>query len=249
MLAEILANPVAWPLWAVFLFAATMYPIGLLMPGCVCCGTSGCTECGVLTTGYVDPQNAHGRMCCTGTLANSITVRITNVGGATSQTVVRGAGSPYSKTTKTYDCSALAGDYVITKYRFATVPGTFSCGWSGGDSEILSQFIFATVASGAFPNWKGALQANFGYRLVTTRNQTCTGFPGVESCNVGTTSTGYQEEYLDDGAGSIPGTPTVAGGVNTVQNCAGVGAISIASATVYSSGVDTGCRVSVEIVA
>ena len=42
MLAEILANPVSWPLWAVLAFAATMYPLGLLMPGCVCCA-SGCT--------------------------------------------------------------------------------------------------------------------------------------------------------------------------------------------------------------
>jgi hypothetical protein len=42
MLAEILANPVAWPLWAVLAFAATMYPLGLLMPGCVCCGNE-CT--------------------------------------------------------------------------------------------------------------------------------------------------------------------------------------------------------------
>lgn len=246
MFSAIASDPTAIPLWITLLFAVAMYPLGLLLPGCACC-SSGCTECGVLATGYADPQVAGGRMCCTGTLADSITVRITNVGSATSQSIVRGAGSPYTKTTKTYDCAALAGDYVITKFRILSEFGNYSCGWSGGDSEILSLFQFAPVASGAFPNWKGALQANFGYRLVTTKNQTCTGFPGVESCNIGTTTTGYQELILDDGAGSLP-VPSVAGAVNSVQKCNPTGTITLASAVVWSAGIDTGCRVGVEII-
>ena len=44
MLAEILSNPVAWPLWAVLVFAATMYPLGFMMPGCACCGST-CIKC------------------------------------------------------------------------------------------------------------------------------------------------------------------------------------------------------------
>lgn len=118
MLAEIASDPTVLPLWATLLFAATMYPLGLLLPGCVCCGSTGCTTCGNPMLPYEEQDTGKGRMCCSGTLAENVTVRITHQGDASAS--LAEYGGPYydgsrTKTTRTIYCSSIDGDYVLTR--------------------------------------------------------------------------------------------------------------------------------------
>lgn len=248
MLSAIASDPTALPLWVVFLFAVAMYPLGILLPGCPCCG-SACTQCGVLATGYKDPQNANGRMCCTGTLAPSVTLRVTNVGPATGITVSRTGGTPYTKTTKTYDCTGYLGDYVLPSTRVLSPTAGYSCGWYVGDGTIGWRFYIFPAEAGAFPDYRLRLQANFGYRLVTSRIQSCSGYPDIESCNVGFTTTANQEMYVDETAIGSPGAAYVSGGTLSVQKCSPAGLLAFASLPVFVTGIDTQCRVKLEVVA
>jgi hypothetical protein len=199
MLAEILANPVAWPLWAVFLFAATMYPLGFMMPGCVCCAGGNCTTCGLTSAPYESQPSGWGRMCCTGTAAPSITLRLTRVSGATETTVTRDfpSAANYNKYTRTYSCSQLDGDYVLGLSNINS-SGTIQCRWNltSGSGSLYKSFSvapssgfgnFPPYTNPAFPDWYmfWALVASV---QLTTLTQRCSGFPGVESCSVGTTS-------------------------------------------------------------
>jgi hypothetical protein len=143
MIAEIISNPVAWPLWAVLVFAATMYPLGFMLPGCVCCGSTGCTTCGNASTPYEEQDSGQGRMCCSGTLASSVTVRITHQGAATGS-YAELLGPLYDgrriRTTRTVDCSSIDGDYVLTRYRpNGDYYNTNGCAWGyTGPSTINS---------------------------------------------------------------------------------------------------------------
>jgi hypothetical protein len=248
MLSAIASDPTVIPLWITLLFAASLYPLGLLLPGCQCC-QSGCAECGVLATGYADPQNAFGRMCCTGSRPAEVTVRITNSGPASSSVIERGTGGTYTKTTRTFQCSDIEGDYVIAAYRIAAISGQFACGWTGGDSNTQSLFDLYPESVGAFPGWRMRITANLGYQPVVRRVQTCSGFPpGPESCTVGTTTTVYEELHMDEtGAGANTGK--VIGSTQSSQQCNPAGLINKTGLTVWQVNVDTGCRMNLEIVA
>lgn len=242
MLAEILANPVAWPLWAVLAFAATMYPLGLLMPGCVCCG-SGCTECGFLPYGDAPPQNHFGRMCCNGTISASVTVRVTSVGPSLGTQVVRGFGfgSQYFKTTTTYPCTAKDGDYVLALIRtdFSNPGVQYFCRWETG-------LTIEPFTNGAWPNWRLRMSSSgWGQTwTVTTLTQQCTGHPGIESCNTGTTTTANVNCLLRTTAN---GTSFDTAGFS-IQKCNPAGVLISSSAALRTTSVDLGCRVSVELV-
>jgi hypothetical protein len=259
MLAEILANPVAWPLWAVLVFAASMYPLGFMLPGCVCCGPSGCTQCGTFAVGYAAGQSEWGAMCCDGTIATSVTLRITNVGPATSSDVVRGTGATYTKTTTAFSCSSLSGDYVLPLQRINS--GSYAmCSWKYINYSSCAAFADNSVApfpynpnggpdTASFPNYY--LSADSFGRVLSgsRRTQTCSGYPGIESCDIGSTdmSTDWFV-YLENRPYVIP----------SVQKCNPAGTVFSASTRVvvtgkcgYPSaiyGFDTGCTVSVELV-
>ena len=260
MLAEIAANPTSLPLWAVFLFAAAMYPLGLLLPGCPCCGTSGCTQCGTFAAGYASGQNEYGRMCCTGTVASSVTVRLTNVGTATSTYVVRGTTTPsYSRTTSTFSCSAIAGDYVLSLQRINA--GSYAnCSWAGSDFSSCAAYREASVAplpydpnntatTVSFPTYYLSLSTFIRTMNGSVRLQTCSGYPGVESCNIGTTvSSSVWNVWQTD-------RPFV---ILSDQRCNPAGTL-LASAQAFSTDTqcgsgttygpyDTGCRYQVELV-
>jgi len=178
-------DPVALPVWAVFLFALSLYPLGFLMPGCPCCGGGACTECGVLAWGYVAEQDGNGRMCCaSGTVAASVTLRITNVGPATAEMVFLGSGASYQKDTRRFPCSDVAGDYVFPLLKRGSAQNVL-CTW---EQFFPLYWVLAPAINGAFPNWK--LTANVQPQLPSTRRlQTCSMSGGVESCNIGSTST------------------------------------------------------------
>ena len=202
MLAEILANPVAWPLWGVFLFAATMFPLGFLLPGCVCCGGGNCTQCGSFLYPQGTSQNASGRMCCTGTIATSVTLRITNVGSATSSYIARGAGSTYTKITSTFACSTIDGDYVVPLSR-TMGSDSAACEWSLDTYETCQTQAAFTLTpytasidpssmSGtpqSYPTWFLTLTQIKKTISGTVRIQTCSGYPDFETCNIGSTRT------------------------------------------------------------
>jgi hypothetical protein len=261
MLAEILANPVAWPLWAVLVFAASMYPLGFMLPGCVCCA-SGCTQCGTFATGYAPGQDAGGRMCCTGTLASSVTVRYTNVGPSTSSYVERSsATSPYTKTTSTFSCDSMNADYVLNLGR--TNFGTFAgCEWAIEAGETCDTGDYRLISlrprlSDRYPPY--TTEAFPGYRLElisrTTlsgqfRTQTCSGHPGVETCNVG--STGPVQMWFVD-PDPIPSV------VLNEQKCNPSGVVitpsvylwtnqSCTTGSVLGATRNTGCLAKIEIV-
>lgn len=249
MLSAIASDPTAIPLWITLLFAVAMYPLGLLLPGCPCCGGGPCTQCGILATGYAAGQNADGRMCCNGTRPASITLRVTNVGGATSSTVDRAGGSPYTRYTRTFNCNAVAGDYVLTGVRAIAVPfSQYTCYWSASDGTTGRSMMLYAVAGAAFPDWYQRLKSVFGTSFpVTLRTQTCTGFPGPEACNIGTTSTVNQTMYLDQ-TGLYYDSSYITGGLLSAQACDPRGMTLLTSAPLYSNGADTGCRMKVEFV-
>lgn len=264
MLAEILANPVAWPLWAVLAFAVTMYPLGLLMPGCVCCGTSGCTQCGVFATGYAAGQDANGRMCCTGTIAPTITVRVTNVGPATSSFVTRTSLPPtssYSRRTAVFNCSQMNADYVLPLSRQNFGPNA-TCSWSieagvtcdTGDYRLMglgpsTQDPTPPNTTATFPNW-WLLTSLFVFTLRgSSTTQICTGHPGVESCNTGSSS-GFIPWFVSPEA-SI-------GVLISEQRCNPAGTVIGSSVPLWTnescqprqniSAFNTGCLARIEIV-
>jgi hypothetical protein len=258
MLAEILANPSAWPLWGVFLFAATMFPLGFLLPGCVCCGTSGCTQCGTFAVGYAAGQSEWGAMCCDGTVAASVTLRIANVGPATSSDVVRGSGATYTKTTAAFSCSSLSGDYVVPLQRINS--GSYAmCSWNYVNASSCA--AWADNAIGPFyydPNGGPGTTSFPSYYLSVYSfsrilsgfftTQTCSGHPGVESCGVGFTDSSTEWfVYLEDRPYVIP----------SVQKCNPAGTVFSTSTRVVVTGkclssssynFFTGCLVSVELV-
>ena len=248
MLAEILANPVAWPLCAVLAFAATMYPLGLLMPGCVCCGAGNCTQCGNIGNPYDASQNDFGRMCCNaGTKRSSITVRITNTGPASSTTYERfGSGASYSRATVTFNCTSVNGDYVFY--------GDCSYGVGYGANGYASR----PYSDGVFPGWRMwlymGLNAPYSYSFAT-----CTGYPGTESCGPPgrTINSGAPAYYWPD---SVAALGTTWYGIKSPrmeeQMCDLRGLIFGASVELHADVVisavanyDTGCRHKLEIVA
>ncbi|CAB4184441.1 hypothetical protein UFOVP1124_9 [uncultured Caudovirales phage] len=250
MLQAIIADPLALPLWLVFAFAASMFPLGLLLPGCACCGSLACTQCGIFPTGDAAGQDQYGRMCCNaGTIPSSVTYRVTNVGPASSVVVTRGTGSPYAKTTKTYPCSSLAGDYVVPIWRTpsAVVSDAMVCWW--GDSAALyvetyygylSPYSFAIPAlSGAWPGWKLRCRVAWNSISWTSRVQSCSGYPGAEGCTVGSTSTAANTLAVDVDLGPF-----------TAQRCSPAG-LSLGTLPVVEADYPflvTGCVVSVEFV-
>ena len=274
MLAEILANPVALPRWAVLAFAVTMYPIGLLMPGCVCCGSPGCTQCGYLYYGYQTGQLSDGRLCCTGTIASSVTLRLTNIGSATSNKVTRSSGSSYSKKTSSFACSSMAGDYVLPLVRqvYASTSTTPSatCQWTmdvtetctAGGSANVQPYIYYTdqqTPGGelGFPNYWLFLTQFIWKMAGTYRLQTCSGHPGIESCNIGQTWTSSSWKTMVDLG--PPGTPMLPKILLSEQKCNPAGivfdnsikplAADDCNVPVWLIGnVDTGCEFTVELV-
>jgi len=268
MLAEILANPVAWPLWAVLVFAASMYPLGFMLPGCVCCGSSGCTTCGIVATGYATGQNQYGRMCCDGTLASSITLRITSVGTSTGSSISRSIpeGGFYTKKTKTWSCSTLNGDYVLNANRY--VDNGHSCSWLTGYIADVSAglSVFPLIYGGqatpvidlAFPNWQLFSRTQFRNGFTrSVRTQTCSGYPGPESCNIGSTSSESTDGYVGDTplnySGPDGGGLVTTGPVFSIQKCDPSGTVISTTAKIYTdlvpgSFTDSGCTVKVELV-
>jgi hypothetical protein len=249
MLAEILANPVAWPLWAVLVFAASMYPLGFMLPGCVCCGGGNCTQCGLLYLPYGEGQNDFGRMCCNaGTKMSSITVRITNVGPATSTTYVRGtpSGGFYSRRNMVFNCASLAGDYVFFEN------GNCDYGVGYGATGYFSR----PYSDGDFPGWRMWLfkgdAVSYGISF-----QTCSGFPGVESCGTPTFSTTNTGEvyYWPDSVIALSETwYGIKSARMTEQMCDLRGlvfgeSVELRASTVYGAQYDTGCRHKLEVVA
>ena len=251
MLAEIASNPAAWPLWGVLVFAALMYPLGLLLPGCVCCGAGDCTQCGNIGYPYDSRQTDFGRMCCNeGTKRNSITVRITNTGPASSVKYTRPASTSgsYSRYTITFNCGSVDGDYVLY--------GNGNCSYGVGYGA--SGYVSRPYSDGDFPGWRMwfyiGLNATYSYALAT-----CTGYPGIESCGLPsrTFNTGAPSYYWPDSVDAIGTTwygikserqlnqiCDLRGFVfgNSVELHADV-AIS------YTANYDTGCRHRLEIVA
>lgn len=249
MLAEILANPVAWPLWAALVFAATMYPLGLLMPGCVCCGGGNCTQCGLLYLPYGAGQNDFGRMCCNaGTKMPSVTVRITNVGPTTSTTYVRGtpSGVSYSRRTMVFNCSTLAGDYVFH--------GNGNCAYGVGYGA--TGYVSRPFSDGDFPGWKMWLfksdSVYFTYVL-----QTCSGYPDVESCSAPASFSDVgQLHYWPDSVDAIGSTwygiktNVIDGQMCDLRGLVFGESVELrADTTIGGVNYDTGCRHKLEIVA
>jgi hypothetical protein len=235
MLAEILANPVAWPLWAVLVFAASMYPLGFMLPGCVCCQSGGnCTTCGTPSLPYEEQFSPHGRMCCTGTAAPSMTLRITTTSAATITTVTRDSPSAanYNKYTRTYSCSQLDGDYVLALSR-TTNPSdstfTMRCLWQlqSGSGSLYKSFSVSPSSgfvAGAppytnppYPQWYmfwtlvSSIQATF-------LTQRCAGPPATENCNAGTTSITYAT-FFGDFSYSLAYPAFFINGPRSTQSC------------------------------
>ena len=252
MLAEIAANPTSLPLWAVFLFAAAMYPLGLLLPGCPCCGTSGCTQCGYFSYGYADPQNQYGRMCCTGTIATSVTLRVTNTGPASGFVAWRGppnSSGVYTRISRTFPCSSMAGDYVFSLSRSANSV-TASCQWSASGGSVFP------TSGAAFPDWILNASYTFGAQSITTKTQQCSGYPGIESCNIGTSSSASGSALLAASPYVADGYPYgISSSSQTSQRCNPAGFVLANPATVaWYTGTssllndETGCGLQVEFV-
>lgn len=271
MLAAIASDPTALPLWVAFLFAVAMYPLGLLLPGCPCC-VGGCTQCGLYATGYAAGQDGYGRMCCTGTFAASVTVRVTNVGSASSSVVTRTAGTSYIKRTYTFNCNSVVGDYVLPSMRSATATSA-TCFWGVNEDIYSPPPLYRLLPAnntgfapdtGDFPNWKYWLRMFFtDSNRPSVRTQTCSGYPGVESCNIGTTASWYASLALwrsgtsdsgPDGIGPIAYGDTT----YSAERCNPSGVTfssslkilaSVSDPTGTSFGImDTGCDVKVEFV-
>ena len=235
MLAEILANPVAWPLWAVLAFAATMYPLGLLMPGCVCCQSGGnCTTCGTPSLPYEEQFSPFGRMCCAGTAAPSIVLRVTTTSASPMTTVYRDfpSAANYDKHTRTFSCSQLDGDYVLALSR-TTNPsdstGTMRCLWQiqSGSGSLYRTFTVSPSSgfiSGAppytsppYPEWYmfWTLSASI---QVSSLVQRCAGPPATESCNAGTTTITYTSLQFNFG-NSLAQPSFFINGPRSTQSC------------------------------
>ena len=200
MLAEIASNPAAWPLWGVLAFAALMYPLGLLLPGCACCGGVNCTECGYLGSPYQSypSQPSYGRMCCNGTVSATVTLRVTSVGPAPPVVIYRGTGTSYQRISATFDCSAMNGDYVLPLVR-SVFNGLGYCDWVVDTYPTCQTQLRVTLSplgydpdvgdNLAFPSWFLSLEKFEKTLAGSVRFQTCSGYPDAESCNVGTTLT------------------------------------------------------------
>lgn len=261
MLAEILANPVALPLWAVLVFAASMYPLGLMLPGCVCCGAGNCTQCGDFSIGYAAGQNHHGAMCCSGPMSSSATLRLTSTGPATSSLVTRSSTTgSYTKTTASFACSSINGDYVLSLNR-TNFGSSATCTWTAENFTSCAAYMDAQIAPQTYdPNIGSSTTVSFpSYYLAvmlfqrtisgSVRTQTCSGFPGIESCSIGSTaSSSVWFYYLD------PRPVTLL----SDQRCNPAGTVIATDAPVATNGIcsmgtsypqyDTGCRVRVEFV-
>lgn len=273
MLAEIASNPAAWPLWGVLVFAALMYPLGLLLPGCACCA-SGCTQCGYLYYGYQTGQYSDGRLCCTGTIASSVTLRLTNIGPATSSKVTRSSGASYTKQTSSFACSSVAGDYVLPLVRqvygsTSTTPSA-TCKWTmdvtetctAGGSANVQPYIYYTdqqTPGGelSFPFYFLFL-TQFVWKMAGTyRVQNCSGYPDIESCNVGQTWTSASwRTMVDVGPPYTPMLPKI---ILSEQRCNPAGIVfdntikplAVEACDVgfgFFGPVATGCEFSVELV-
>lgn len=278
MLSAILADPTALPLWMVALFAAAMYPLGLLLPGCPCCAT-GCTQCGILGASYGSGQKVYGWMCCDGTLAPSITVRLTSVGPAVSNQVTLGApvynGAlgiwQYPKYTVQCGCTAVDGDYVLPLARqvfgleaecswvYQRLTGCGNPMWlQVRPTGTCGQDINAPPAA-QFPAY--ALELKYGELMMScnVRAQTCTESGGVESCNVGGTYNGDDHLVYFARHPLIDGAPTMCA-AKSAPACNPAGTVFSGSAPAYllmrcvsrvswePNKPDTGCRYRVELV-
>jgi hypothetical protein len=215
----------------------------------------------VFATGYAAGQDADGRMCCTGTIATAITVRITNVGPSVSSYVTRSAGSPYTKQTSAFNCDQMNADYVLSLSRQNYGIGAY-CSWgveagetcNTGDYRLMdlrpsTQDPSPPNNTAAFPNW---WLTNGLFRFTLTgsrRTQTCTGFPGIESCNIG------------GNTGTLPWfvyPETIMGVLVSEQKCNPAGTVVASSISLWTnetcqprtnySNFNTGCLAKVELV-
>ena len=262
MLSAIVSDPTALPLWVAFLFAVAMYPLGLLLPGCPCC-SSGCTQCGILPTGYAIGQDQNGRMCCTGSLASSVTLRVTSVGPVTT-TAVRTTpafGTAYFKWTFTFPCTVKNGDYVLSSSRLVAGSSVI-CSWklgTPGDGSNTWIALYPKLA-GDFPAWKLQLAMPADVN-VGLRQQRCDTVDGIEACNIGTTSTQTDSASIADQLADDVMNYDFGWGVNSpfysTQKCNPSGNVlsSVAKlivTTTNGSGVswniDSGCILKVEVV-
>lgn len=256
-------DPVALPLWAVLLFAASMYPLGLMLPGCVCCGGGNCTTCGNASSGYGASQNAYGMMCCAGTIAASITVRLTHVGASTSSLETRSStGASYTKTTASFSCSSADGDYVIPLRKIGFPSSGYECTWFSQvyDSCATTRYMHlvpssdcsgTTPVGGTFPNYAFVFNWLEFTLSGSLRTQACTfdADLGSESCTVGTTITSSTWNV------SL-GKPCVE---MSAQRCNPAGLVFLTSGVLWAStrceypfeirdSFDTGCRFRLELV-
>ena len=202
MLSAIASDPTALPLWVVFLFAVAMYPLGLLLPGCPCCGGGNCSTCGSTSSPYESQSTGWGRMCCSGTAASTVTLRVTTTSAASETSIERGSPNffgQYQKITRTFTCSSLDGDYVLNLSRSYSAP-TWSCAWlfssyGGSAGKTISFTITPNSGVGGVPPYTNPSWPDWYLFWVTKawvpmsrKVQTCSGYPGPESCNIGTTS-------------------------------------------------------------
>lgn len=196
-------DPVALPLWAVLLFAAAMFPLGLLLPGCPCCGGGNCGACGLSYLPYDQQPGGGGRMCCNGTLAAEVTVRVTLTSDPTITLVTRGTGASYTRWTRVYNCSTAAGDYVVPKNTNTFLPE--KCFWrylvTNGYYGDVKWEITPEEGGGLYPAWPvWRLTAIWILNITgSERQQTCSGFPGPETCDIGVLST---NNWRDDSFGA-----------------------------------------------
>ena len=188
-------------------------------------------------------------MCCTGTLAPSITVRVTNTGPASS--VYSRRTSPdyfgyYQKVTATFPCSSFAGDYVMPRS---------GCEWRTGGLG-LSGGAVVPLSGTAFPDWYLYSSLSSGTWTITRRVQTCTGYPGPESCNVGSTNTTTGQTFATPMPIESYSHPySIRSETFNVQKCNPSGVLLADPATIAwwigsASGAEdaTGCQIRVEIV-
>lgn len=254
MLAEILANPVAWPLWSVFLFAATMYPLGFMLPGCACCGGGNCTTCGSSSANYEGQATGYGRMCCTGSIPSSVTMRVTRLSDATIVTVVRGSpngSGNYIKTTTTITCSDVGGDYVLPLQSFNPALPYNDCRWRFGATNSAGNTLILELAPDrsmnvdtlTWPQWK------YYWSILSSLSrvqhfQTCSGYPDIESCNIGTTSSDAKDIVMPAGADIV--------GPYSEQKCSPSGVVLASSMEAlfdnFFSLNSSGCAYKFEIV-
>jgi hypothetical protein len=255
MFAEIAANPAALPLWGVFVFAALMYPLGLLLPGCPCCGGGNCTTCGSTSAAYEGQATGYGRMCCTGTIPGSVTVRVTRLSAASIVSVHRGSpdgSGVYTKTTTTIFCSDIGGDYVLSQRPFNASLPYRDCGWGFGATNAAGNPLSLGLAPDremnadtfTWPQWQyyWSIVSSLSRRRVFQR---CSGFPDVESCNPPTSTVNDARDIV---------MPTDAGKVGpySVQQCSPAGTLLSSSMNAlfddFFSFTPSGCTYKFEVV-